>query len=243
MVTFRLNETLKRDGPQMRRPPSYSDSFLVLPGTPGAGLTPLVIPDSSIHVEPEPEPVVQSKWPQRICIFIFKGSLHILFISAFETAFYFLYVNASENAGILNTINTYYQPLVADCGSRWSNETRWLVAGVLDSLVNVSAVDRAGAADATTRAAYNHGLLVLSTLYSVGCFCLCGLIAVVVWCRGWDVPWRRILLENLLFVGLLGAYEVFFFRTIIYNYDTLSTAELNRYIVDGLAECASGSGL
>jgi hypothetical protein len=42
-----------------------------------------------------------------------------------------------------------------------------------------------------------------------------------------------------MFVLLLGLYELFFFRTIIYNYDTLSTAELNQYIVDGLARCAN----
>jgi galactose-1-phosphate uridylyltransferase len=55
----------------------------------------------------------------------------------------------------------------------------------------------------------------------------------------WKVPWVRMIAENLSFVLILGLYELFFFKTIIYNYDTMSSAQLNRYIVDGLAQCAS----
>jgi hypothetical protein len=186
------------------------------------------------------EPAVQTgmRWPQRISIFIFKGSLHILFISAFETAFYFLYVNRSENAGIVGTINTYYQPLVDQCSTSWSNATRWLVQEILATEVNQTAIDAAGAADAAARAAYNHGLLVWSSMYSVICFGVCAVVAAVTWWRRWEIPWGKILLENLLFIIILGLYELFFFRTIIYNYDTISTAELNAYLVDGLAACA-----
>jgi hypothetical protein len=48
-------------------------------------------------------------------------------------------------------------------------------------------------------------------------------------------------IEHLLFIGVLAAYEFFFYTTIIYNYSTLSTPELNKYIVDGLASCATGA--
>ncbi len=218
----------------MRRPPSYSDSFLVLPGTPGASLEPLVIPGSE---ETLPPPAEEAAWPRRVTIFLFKGATHVLFISAFETAFYFLYVNKSEDAGILGTINTYYQPLVRGC-SVWSNTTKWVLQEFLKE-VDAAAIDATGAAAEAARLTYNHGLLIWSSMYSVICLAVClGAVGVVKWQR-WSVPWGRILTENLLFVAILGAYEAFFFRTIIYNYDTLSTPELNRYIVDGLEQCAS----
>jgi hypothetical protein len=228
----------------IRRPPSYSDSFLVLSGGAG-GLTPLVRSTSVTSLaEPLEEPPIEMSapalWPRRVAIFIFKGSLHVLFISAFETAFYFLYVNRSENAGIIGTINTYYGPLVQNCAATWSNTTRWFVQELLANEVDQTAIDAAGAAAASGRAAYNHQLLVWSSLYSVICFGVCvGIAAVTRW-RRWEVPWGKILLENFLFIVVLGLYEAFFFRTIIYNYDTISTAELNAYLVDGLATCATG---
>ena len=223
----------------LRRPPSYSDSFLVLPGTPGpAGLTPLVIPEPA-PAEPLPVASTAARWPQRITIFVFKGGLHVLFISAFETAFYFLYVNRSENQGILNTINTYYDPFINQCGVGWGNLTKWLVYEILTHEVNVTAVDAAGEAALAQRTGYNHSLLIWSSMYSVICFAVCCLCYGVTRWRQWDVPWGRIFLENGLFIVLLGLYEIFFFRTIIYNYDTISTPELNQYLVDGLAMCAN----
>jgi hypothetical protein len=175
---------------------------------------------------------------ERCAVFAFQGSLHILFISAFETAFYFLYVNRSENAGILGAINTYYQPLTADCQDRWSNATKAVVEALLLQDLNLTAVDTAGAAAADSRAAYNHTLLVWSSMYSVIAAGMCGTLAALARWKGWHVAWRRVVLENLLFVAVLGLYEAFFFRTVIYNYETLSTPELTSYIVDGLATCA-----
>lgn len=289
----------------MRRPPSYSDSFLVLPDTPAAvvrgreqraqtmpassaecksnvhhpkgvnislerrrdngnvvsyypppveggnntsaldvlELTPIRRPadsdDEAEKVELRQPEVPSPSRLERCAVFAFQGSLHILFISAFETAFYFLYVNRSENAGILGAINTYYQPLTADCQGRWSNTTKAVVEALLSQELNVSAIDAAGAASADSRAAYNHQLLIWSSMYSVIAAGLCGGIAGFVRCKGWSVAWRRVILENILFVVVLGLYEAFFFRTVIYNYETLSTPELSRYIVDGLAACAS----
>jgi len=215
----------------MRRPPAYSDSFLVLSSN--ERLEPLfpsetVVPDNIEH-----PPVTQG-----IAIFIFKGSLHILFISAFETIFYFLYVNRSEDAGIVSTINTYYQPIVAQCSTQWTNTSRWLIQELLRYELNQSSIDAAGAAAFSKRSAYNQNLLEWASLYSVISLAVCLTIAGIVWCKKWVVPWKHVFAENILFVAALAAYEYFFFRTIIYKYTTISTPELDRYIVDGLASCA-----
>lgn len=228
----------------MRRPPSYSDSFLVLGNS--DMLTPILVPSTprpSIQIPPIPEEVPTFR-PSRnrkvLCfLFAFKGGFHILLISAFETLFYFLYVNKSENQGILTTINTYYTPLVSDCQTKWGNGTKWLIREILEHELNITAIDIAGQQDTIARAEYNHSLLVLSSMYSVICLGICAIASMFVWWKQWRLPWGRILAENFMFVLLLGLYEVFFFRTIIYNYNTLGTAQLNQYIVDGLAQCVA----
>lgn len=213
----------------MRRPPSYSDSFLLIPSY------------RQINYEEEgvvPEKTEEESWSCTTCIFMFKGSFHIFCISVFETTFYFLYVNHSEDAGIFNTINTYYSPVVAGCATRWTNTTRWLVQELLLGPINQTQIDRDSAVAYQNRNTYNTRLIFTSAMYSVACFLLClGIVGITI-CMKWKVKWAQILLENILFILLLAAYEFFFYNTIIYHYITLSTAELNKYIVDGLASCA-----
>jgi hypothetical protein len=231
----------------MKRGTSYSDSFLVLNSGNSIDLQPLKFPENSdfselsTEIQPSQSPQIQrhQSWKVTCFLLTFKGSFHLLLISGFETLFYFLYVNKSENAGILTTINTYYQPLVANCQQTWGNGTKWFVRQLLTYEINQTLVDQEGLSSTLARDSYNHSLLVLSSIYSVICFAICGGVTGFVWWKRWPVPWGRMMLENLVFVLILGLYEFFFFRTIIYNYDTLSTAELNKYLVDGLAQCAS----
>jgi hypothetical protein len=226
----------------MRRAPSYSDSFLVLNSGSSIDLRPLNIlelsefPTTPVEIQESQEPQ-RRPWNVLCCLLTFKGSFHLLLISGFETLFYFLYVNKSENAGILGTINTYYQPIVNHCQQTWGNGTRWFVRQLLMYELNQTLIDEAGEQARAGRESYNHTLLITSSMYSVMCLCICvGVCGFMAWKR-WPVSWGLMVAENLLFVTLLGLYEFFFFRTIIYNYDTLSTQELNQYIVDGLAQC------
>jgi hypothetical protein len=247
----------------MKRAVSYSDSFIILGKHGLVDLAPFLIPSDQLETIPpsisevasasiqqtpqipqiqaiqeEEEPRQQPRSRAVLCfLFTFKGSFHLLLISAFETLFYFLYVNKSENQGILTTINTYYQPIVKNCQQNWSNTTKWLVGEFLAHDVNVSQIDASGLEGATQRTAYNQHLLIVSAMYSVICFTICILATAFVRWKKWDIPWKRMLVENLLFVLVLGLYEVFFFRTIIYTYDTISTSELNMYIIDGLEQC------
>ena len=251
----------------MKRAVSYSDSFIILGKHGLVDLAPFLMPSDQLETIPPrssevastsiqqnqaqeqeqeqaqeqdvpEEPRLQPRSRAVLCfLFTFKGSFHLLLISAFETLFYFLYVNKSENQGILTTINTYYQPIVENCQQNWSNTTKWLVGEFLAHDVNVPQIDASGLEGAAQRTAYNQHLLIVSAMYSVICFILCILATAFVRWKKWDIPWKRMLVENLLFVLVLGLYEVFFFRTIIYNYDTISTSELNMYIIDGLEQC------
>lgn len=240
----------------LKRPPSYSDSFLILGGqTPLEPL--LLVPDSprvdiigSLNsVGPLPPlpplppmpplaPSMTSQWPRRIGVFILKSSIHVFLISIFETVFFFYYVSVTENQGIVKTIDTYYEPIRESCPS-WGNATHWLVYEVLEGL-NVTRIDSLAAEAFSKRAAYNHSLYVNSLAVSGVCLSLFLVLASLMKWKKVDIPWRGVAIENVMMVTLLGMYEYFFFRVIIYNYDTLSTEELNAHIVDGLWQCVKG---
>jgi hypothetical protein len=227
----------------MRRPPSYSDSYVILnSGSPRIDLAPLSINTPQLTEDTigfSPPPLASaSVWPRRISLFILKSSLHCFLISVFETAFFFLYVSRTENSGILKTIDTYYQPVVADC-RQWGNLTRWALYEILTHEISVPGVDAAATAAASGRAIYNSSLLHLSMGVSGGFLGLCALVISGLLCKRMKVSWTGVLFENCMMVLFLGLYEYFFFRVVIYNYDTISTPELNAYIVDGLWSCAN----
>ena len=188
-----------------------------------------------IHVYTKPGDVLIS-WFDTGVFFVIKGSLHIFFISTFETIFYFLYVSRSEDGGIMNTINTYYMPLIQSCDT-WSNTTRTLFLEFLEREVNKITIDAKGAAAAEARQAYNESLLYWSITYSGICLAIFVTMIGVVYWKKIRVNWIKLFAENMAFVTLLGMYEFFFFKTIIYNYKTISTDELNQYIVDDAFQC------
>jgi hypothetical protein len=224
----------------MRRPPSYSDSFLIrspsLHNTPV--LEPLVLPDCDSGLELEPLKLDEPPLYHTAIIFVLKGSLHILFISGFETLFYFLYVSRSENAGIKSTIDAYYRPLVESCNS-WSNASKEILLDIINYELNRTTIDTDGTTAALTRSKFNTGLLHLSIGYSAICLFIIGLTSLIIYLKKIQVEWQKLLLEHLAFVIVLALYEYFFYITIIYKYKTVSTPELNQYIVDGLFQCAS----
>lgn len=241
----------------MKRAVSYSDSFIYLNGN--TQLEPLVIstweqPTLIQNIQEEDEggkeqekkqeheyPITKPgdiwvPWFDTCVFFVIKGSLHIFFISSFETIFYFLYVSKSEDGGIMNTINTYYMPLIQSCDT-WSDKTREFLLYLLQNEINKSVIDAKGVYALEDREGHNNILLDWSIAYSGICLAVfTSMIGIVYW-KKIVVPWWRLLLEHLAFVVLLGLYEYFFFRTIIYKYQTISTDELNQYLIDGAFQC------
>ncbi len=230
------------------QPPRRTGSLNALPQLPTESLPPASPRPSAYFSASGPkmpknthDSLLAEKSDKRLMLFLltFKLSFHLILISGFETFFYFFYVNKSEEAGILTTIDVYYKPMVANCKTSWSNSTKSIVSQILQDMVNVTQIDEAGAAADQIQQSYNQYLLHLSILYSGVCGVICtGAILYGVLQR-WKIPWLHLFAENVGFVTVLGLYELFFFKTIIYNYDTMSSAQLNRYIVDGLAQCAA----
>jgi hypothetical protein len=215
----------------LRRPPSYSDSFFVLHNGSINRRSSIDSEENDLlHRLLQNVPVAP-----RIHLFFIKAAIHIFLVSVFETIFFFQYVSQRENNGVLQTINTYYNPIVQSCPN-WNNQTKAFIYDLLEAL-NYPNVESLGDAGKAAREANNQVLLGNSLIGSAVCF------AVLLGGTGYltykktPVRWWVIVVENISMVLMLGLYEYIFFHFIIYNYGTISTPELNAYIAKGLMDC------
>lgn len=229
----------------LSRPPSYSDSFFFLPpehSLDTASLSSYIVLAESVAAVPSPSRGEEGRevgvGGRRGVgeVWIIRGlsfTLHLFMISIFETLFFFKFISKSEDAGIQGTIQNYVQGVLASCGGWSANETA-IVSDLLSLFLNASQINLAAESAGETRFAANKKLEIQAWLYVCG---LAGLLVVgggAGWLKKIKVPWRRIIIENIIMVALLGAYEFTFFKTIIYNYQSLSFEELNGSILHQL---------
>ena len=238
----------------LRRPPSYSDSFLFLP----EASEPLVLRKvditslnnnnnnnnnnnsslslNSFSTAPPPEEQTPGipyttceRWNSRILSF----SLHLLLISLFETLFFFLFISKTEDSGLQNALDGYISSTLNNC-AYWPPSTTIAVNDVLSLLLNATAVQEQGQAAAQSRHRFNEGLEWIAWSYTVGLTALFVSLGVGACSCRLRIAWKRILVENSIMIALLGLYEAMFFRTIIYRYKNMTEAELTASLVGQL---------
>jgi len=225
----------------MKRPPSYSDSFLYMNTstsdfTIGDPLLRVVPSISSIITETDTEVVPShyspcEKWYNRLLGF----GVHIFLLSLFETVFFFQYISQSENTGLQRTVDGYINGILSSCGN-WSQNTTTTVNEGLSLFLNVTDITEQGQQSYTDRIAFNKTLEVQAWMYVLGLFCgilVSGGIGHRFHLR---LAWRRILIDNGIMIALLAMYEWTFFKTIIYHYENLSLPEINQVIVKQLQD-------
>jgi len=225
------------------RPISYSDSFLYLSNSINNDtftIEPLIQTNPSISsIVTETETVTTAntnshytpseKWYNRFIGF----GVHIVLLSIFETIFFFKYVSESENTGLEKMVEHYASSILNSCNS-WSPNTTILVNDVLSLLLNATNIQEQGSLAYAMRMDYNNNLEIQAWMYVLGLFLIIVLGTGVGYKLRMRLAWRRILIDNIIMIGLLGLYEWTFFKTIIYNYDNLSLPELNQFIVGQL---------
>ena len=229
----------------LRRPPSYSDSFLFLPEASeplvlhhntslNSFSTPPDVPEQQGQEQQEQQqpPVPYTtceRWNSRILSF----SLHILLISLFETLFFFLFVSKTEDSGLQKALDNYLASTLASC-TTWAPNTTLALNDILSLLLNATAVQEQGQAAANSRNRFNEGLQWIAWSYTVGLATLFVSIGIGACSCKLRIAWKRILVENGIMIALLGLYEAMFFRTIIYNYQNMTEAELTAFLVGQL---------
>lgn len=206
---------------KIRRPPSYSDSFYF---TPDDGPLVVYIPSAPLQNKS-----LGTKIAKRCISFLF----HILLISIFETLFFFLFISKSEDAGIQNTIQGYITGVVSQC-SGWSSNESTAISEFLALFLNASDVLSSASRDGEKRRYYNFMLQVQAWVYVLILLLIFTITALAYSIRKVPIKWKSVIVDNVCMILLLGLYEYFFFRTIIYKYQSLNDSELDGYIVTQL---------
>jgi hypothetical protein len=227
--------------PHLRRPPSYSDSLFFLPSEP---LEPLLVPSRQqlqIQIQEQPQqnefgirpiPYTNAEiWYNRCMSFLF----HISLISLFETVFFFQFISVSEDSGLQTTLDGYITNILTSC-SQWSPNQTIVANDILSVLINTTEVTEAYETAVQERRIFNDRLQLQSWMYVATLVSSTGVLGWIGKCVPLRLAWKRILVDNLIMVSLLGLYEFLFFRTIIYHYDTMSLPELNQFIVGQLQQ-------
>jgi len=158
---------------------------------------------------------------------------HILLISIFETLFFFLFISKSEDMGIQNTINGYVEGVVSQC-SWWSTNESAAITEFLALFLNASDILSAASRAGEKRRYYNFMLQVQAWVYVLILLLVFTIVALAYVIREVTIKWKSVVVDNVCMILLLGLYEYFFFRTIIYKYQSLSDSELDGNIVTQL---------
>lgn len=217
----------------IREPPSPPE-IPSPPKPPSIPTTPLPLQIESTTPSPEPHNrrliISVANWTLRF-------NLHLVLISLFETLFFWHYVSPSEDTALTGLVQDYLSSTLQACAVL-TPQQRTDLRTVLDLVINVPAVDAAGADNAALRNSHNSVLVRNSWLYCGGLSTLFATLSVIAWHKQIPVQWRHLFAENLALIALLGCYEAMFFSTIAFQYQAVSMAELDRIVVDQIqAQC------
>ena len=166
-----------------------------------------------------------------------RFSVHLALIALFETLFFWLFVSRTEDAALINLVNSYIKGLLSQC-SAMNGTQQVLFMDFVDLFANQTQVQAQGVAAAAGRSAFNGNLLTMSWVYvgDIGTV-TGGLTGSAIYYR-MPIQWRQLGLENLALILILGLYEFMFFRTIVYPYESISMPELDLMLINEInASC------
>jgi hypothetical protein len=230
---------------------SYSESHIHLDSV-RTNLTPLMTSSTSmlsleIEMSPPPSPPLpplpplHSLHPPSAFLwipFLHKWALHFTFhltlIGLFETLFFWHFVSESEDSALITLVNKYTAKILVGCANLTQGQKE-LVTDFMDLFINQTRVDTAGFEAETARAAFNYILFRNSWLYFGALLILFAGLATLGRIRQYTIHWKELIAENLALVIFLGLYEWMFFSTVVLPYESISVPELDRMVVNELA--------
>jgi len=213
------------------RPVSVSDSYLITSYCNLSDNNIVLLESSTPPPAQSPQspqsPQSIAKYEKNIVEILIKLLLHITLISIFETLFYFLYVSSLEDSGINTTVNTFINDAASECSNISQTEIT-IINDIVEYYVNISNVIMSGNREEQIRYHYNQNILVQSWVYVIVLVTSFIMVMTYAKYRKLSVNWGGIVLENTGMVLLLALYELMFFNTIIYPYQSISTNEIAR---------------
>jgi len=217
------------------RPISYSESHINLPRQmPLIGSIGSVQSFSSFEIEsespPPSPPPPKSPWAPFLYNWALQSLFHLTLISLFETLFFWQFISVTEDGALIGLVDHYIQNTLNGCAAMTPSQ-RLFMTDILNLFINQTTVAARGIAASDQRTGYNNGLLRNSWLYFGGlAIAVVSLAGTMKLCRH-SIKWRALLLDNLVLILMLGAYEWMFFSTVVLKYQAISMLELDQRVI------------
>ncbi len=209
-----------------RRPISYSESDVN------------TLKLSEILISPVERIVVKKPkkpWHWTYHRWALRFTLHLTFVSLFETVFFWKFVSVQEDNALLGLVYSYTQGIWSSCGNLTTTQKQSFLTFV-DYFLNSTTIQTDSISAYESRSSFNNTLLVYSWLYFgflAVLFCILTGTAIY---KKVPIRWKHIVAENIALVTLLGLYELMFFRTVALKYQAVSVPELDSKIYTQMEE-------
>jgi len=176
----------------------------------------------------------------KVLMYLFKRSimfmLHLGLISLFEIVFFFNIVSVYENNALINLIGSFTKSIPGMC-LNLNYTDKQAFTYIFDSIVNINQINKNAENAFDTRNKYNSTLVLISWMYFLGIIVLNSILLICKFFLKFKINLLRILLDNFIMILLLGLYEFLFFRTVILQYQSISTQELTKTIINQFSNC------
>lgn len=238
--------------PTPKRPTSYSESFAKTPANfnrVASNLEPMLASIRSVGNLQSPQTTLPLPKPRKrkrdlVLEMYLRFSFHLTLIALFESTFFIFYLSNFLSSGLISRID-YYINVVSQSCVHFTEVEIQIVDSILNYVgLNVSAIIATGNAAEENRISQNVQVQLHSWFFAVTLFVMfIGGVAFVVLLRkvlkdNILIPWKEILLENIALVMLLALLEYTYFNLVVFQFTTISTAEIDLTIINTLqTEC------
>ena len=173
-------------------------------------------------------------------LYLFKRMImittHLTLIALFEILFFFHFVSKYEDNALIYLVNSFVSNIPNICNSLTLQE-KALFTGYFNQYVNITNIEEQSIIAKDNRIIFNNGLDKTSWIYFsiiIGISFLLILIHIIGKIK---VSLRKIIIDNVLMIIILGIFEYVFFTRIIMIYQNISLEELEVIIINSLNLC------
>lgn len=167
---------------------------------------------------------------------LFMFMIHLLLISIFEIIFFFSIVSIYENEAIVSVIISFFNEVPYACNEM--NEMEKLnFTNIFNLMLNTTDIDNNANMAVIKRKAYNHNLFINAWMYFLIIVGINIVLFIIKYFYKIKINFKKIILENIVMILILGIYEYLFFKSIILLYQNISQSELIKIIVGQFNTC------
>jgi len=177
-----------------------------------------------------------NKIPKYVFKRLLMFMIHLGLISLFEIIFFFSIVSQYESESVLNLIGGFFKDQDEKCQSLNLTQKE-IFTDIFTYFLNITYINSQSKKAYNIRKTYNYQLYLKSWYYFIGIMLINILLLFIKCYYKIKINLKKIFLDNLFMILILGIYEYLFLKTIILQYDTISGNEVSEFIVTKYSKC------